>query len=83
MGNDSYETLDEISNAKSSGVPLMGIGARCNIKNAIIDKNCRIGDDVRINGGLHLENTDHELYSVKDGIVVLKKGSIIPNGFVI
>ena len=42
-----------------------------------------IGDDVRINGGSHLENTDQPLYTIKDGIVVVKKGAIIPNGFVI
>lgn len=83
MGNDSYETLEEIAKARQSGIPLLGIGSRCYIKNAIIDKDCRIGDDVRINGGSHLENTDHSLYTVKDGIVVLKKGVIIPNGFVI
>lgn len=83
MGNDSYETLEEITSATNKGIPLMGIGSRCYIKNAIIDKNARIGDDVRINGGLHIENTDHPLYAVKDGIVVLKKGCIIPNGFVI
>ncbi len=83
MGNDSYETLEEITQAHATGVPLLGIGHRCYIKNAIIDKNCRIGDDVRINGGLHIENTDHALYTVKDGIVVLKKGAVIPNGFVI
>jgi glucose-1-phosphate adenylyltransferase len=83
MGNDSYETLEEIAAAEAKGIPLMGIGSRCYIKNAIIDKNARIGDDVRINGGPHIENTDHPLYTVKDGIVVLKKGCIIPNGFVI
>jgi glucose-1-phosphate adenylyltransferase len=83
MGNDYYETLEEIAQSQATGIPLLGIGSRCYIKNAIIDKNCRIGDDVRINGGTHLENTDHSLYSVKDGIVVLKKGAIVPNGFVI
>jgi glucose-1-phosphate adenylyltransferase len=83
MGNDYYETLDEINNAHRTGIPLLGIGHRCYIRNAIIDKNCRIGDDVRINGGPHLENTDHSLYTIKDGIVVVKKGAVIPNGFVI
>jgi glucose-1-phosphate adenylyltransferase len=83
MGNDTYETLDEISASVARNIPLMGIGSRCYIKNAIIDKNCRIGDDVRINGGSHLENKDHALYSVKDGIVVMKKGAIIPGRFVI
>jgi glucose-1-phosphate adenylyltransferase len=83
MGNDYYETLADISSANEKGIPLLGIGNRCYIKNAIIDKNCRIGDDVRINGGTHLENTDQPLYTIKDGIVVVKKGAIIPNGFVI
>jgi glucose-1-phosphate adenylyltransferase len=83
MGNDYYETLEEIENTKRTGVPLLGIGSRCYIRNAIIDKNCRIGDDARINGGTHLENTDHALYTIKDGVVVLKKGAVLPNGFVI
>lgn len=83
MGNDYYETLNEIEHAKSMGIPLLGIGQRCYIRNAIIDKNCRVGDDVRINGGSHLENADHALYTIKDGIVVVKKGAVIPNGFVI
>ena len=83
MGNDYYETLEEMASNASKGIPKIGIGERCYIKNAIVDKNCRIGNDVRINGGQHLENTDHTLYTVKDGIVVVKKGAILPDGFVI
>ena len=81
MGCDRYETLDQIQNNKIE--VLMGIGQRCFIKNAIIDKNCRIGDDVRINGGKHLEDTETDTYFVKDGIVVIKKGAVIPKGYVI
>lgn len=83
MGNDYYETLLEIENNTHKGIPKIGIGDRCYFKNTIVDKNCRIGNDVRINGGPHLPNTDHALYAVKDGIVVLKKGAILPDGFVI
>lgn len=83
MGNDSYETIEEMASNIEHGIPRIGIGDRCYIKNAIIDKNCRIGNDVRINGGPHLENTDHALYTVKEGIVVVKKGAILPDGFVI
>ena len=83
MGNDYYETLLEIENNTQKGIPKIGIGDRCYFKNTIVDKNCRIGNDVRINGGQHLSNTDHALYAVKDGIVVLKKGAILPDGFVI
>jgi len=81
MGSDSYETLLEIQEKRIK--ILMGIGERCFIKNAILDKNCRIGDDVRINGGPHLEDTETDTYAVREGIVVIKNGAIIPNGFVI
>ena len=83
MGNDFYETLEVMAENVRNGVPKIGIGERCYIKDALIDKNCRIGNDVRINGGAHLENTDHPLYTVKDGIIVIKKGAILPDGFVI
>ncbi len=83
MGNDYYETLEEMELNTSKGLPKIGIGERCYLKDAIIDKNCRIGNDVRINGGSHLANTDHPLYTVKDGIVVVKKTAILPDGFVI
>ena len=83
MGNDYYETIEEMDVNTKKGLPMIGIGERCYIKDAIIDKNCRIGNDVRINGGKHLENTDHSLYSVKDGIVVVKKMAVLPDGLVI
>jgi len=81
MGNDYYETLEEMELNLINGIPKIGIGEGCYIKNAIIDKNCRIGNDVRINGADHNEIIDHELYTIKDGIVVVKKGAIIPDGF--
>jgi glucose-1-phosphate adenylyltransferase len=83
MGSDYYETLDELTHNAERSLPKLGIGDRCYIKNVIIDKNCRIGNDVRINGGVHLADADHSLYVVKDGIVVLKKGAVLPDGFVI
>lgn len=79
MGSDTYETLDEI--ASNHVEILMGIGERCLINNCIIDKNCRIGDDVHINGGKHLPDTETENYTIKDGIVVVKKGAVIEKGF--
>ncbi|WP_370477352.1 glucose-1-phosphate adenylyltransferase [Tamlana flava] len=81
MGSDYYETLEEMEKNKIE--ILMGIGERCFIKNCIIDKNCRIGDDVKINGGNHLEDTETDTYCVKEGIVVIKNGATIPKGFII
>lgn len=78
MGNDSYESLEFI--AQNNVEIVMGIGDRCYIHNCIIDKNCRIGDDVRINGGTHIKNIETDTYVVKDGIVVIKKDAAIPKG---
>ncbi|MDG1397627.1 MAG: glucose-1-phosphate adenylyltransferase [Polaribacter sp.] len=78
MGNDFYETLEQVE--KDNIEIMMGIGNRCYIHNCIVDKNCRIGDDVRINGGKHIEDIETDNYMVKDGIVVIKKDATIPKG---
>ena len=81
MGNDFYQNIDDMNEDIANGIQLMGIGERCFISNAIVDKNCRIGNDVYIRGGAHLENTVHDLYSIKEGIIVIKKGVVIPDNF--
>jgi glucose-1-phosphate adenylyltransferase len=84
MGNDNYQTLDQIAESHASDSPIMGIGDRCCIKNAIIDKNTYIGDDVKINcSSKVLEDGDYGTHTVQDGIVVIKKRAIIPHGTVI
>ena len=83
MGNDYFETLDQLLVNEEKGIPAVGIGQRCHIEHAIIDKNCRIGNDVRIVGGNKIANTEHDLYTVKDEIIVVKKNAVIPDGFTI
>ena len=83
MGCDYYENIEQIDEKNKKGAPILGIGERCIIEDAIIDKNCSIGNDVTIKGGAHLEKVDHPLYTIKDGIVVVKKGAVIPNGYII
>jgi glucose-1-phosphate adenylyltransferase len=83
MGSDNYQTLEQIEESNFSRSPLMGIGNRCHIKNAIIDKNTYIGDDVKINCGEKLENGDYGTYTVQDGIVIVKKRAVIAHGTVI
>lgn len=77
MGNDIFQSVHEIDN--SSG-PAMGIGQQCFISRAIIDKNCRIGNEVRIVGGDHLEDGDYGSYHVVDGIVIVPKNEVIEDG---
>ena len=60
-------------------VPI-GIGRNCHIESAIIDKNAQIGDNVVIKPFPDDKDIDHELYSVRDGIVVIAKDTVIPSG---
>ncbi|MEN9963088.1 MAG: hypothetical protein RL582_183 [Bacteroidota bacterium] len=83
MGNDYYETLNQINENNEMDIPKLGIGDHCQLTNVIVDKDCRIGNHVTIVGGAHMQNQDTALYSIKDGIVVIKKGAIINNGFIL
>jgi glucose-1-phosphate adenylyltransferase len=83
MGNDHYQNLEEIRTNNLNGIINIGVGERCYINNTIVDKDCRIGNDVRLNGGKHLEDTNSPLYTIKDGIIVVKKGAVLPDGFTV
>jgi glucose-1-phosphate adenylyltransferase len=83
MGNDYFQTLQAMKDSLEQGIPLLGIGDRCMIENTIIDKDCLIGNDVTIKGGPHLPDMETEILTVKDGIVVIKKGAMIRDGYVL
>jgi glucose-1-phosphate adenylyltransferase len=83
LGSDYYESHESVEQHEREGKPRMGIGANCKIENAIIDKNARIGNNVTISPAGKPENVDHELYFIRDGIVIIPKGVIIPHGTVI
>ncbi|HMO49704.1 MAG TPA: glucose-1-phosphate adenylyltransferase [Kiritimatiellia bacterium] len=74
MGADYYE------NAPEPGLPPLGIGRDCYIKNAIIDKNARIGDGVYLSPEGKKEGETTEIYTVQDGIIVVPKNAVIPSG---
>lgn len=83
MGSDYYQTIEEIEGLKKTHKPLTGIGENCKINNAILDKNCFIGNNVTINGGSHVTEGDFDTYTAKDGIIVIKKNAVIADGTVI
>lgn len=78
MGNDIYQTLQHIATHRDE-IPL-GVGHYCHIEHAILDKDCRIGNNVVIKGGPHLPDMETDAYCIRDGVVVVKKGGIIPEG---
>lgn len=78
MGNDYYQTVDDIKELPDNR--LLGIGNNCFIKNAIIDKNARLGNNVSVVGGEELEDAETDTYCVREGIVIIKKAAYIkPN----
>jgi len=83
MGADYYQDTTEIVANDQQGKPNLGVGKYCYIEKTILDKNCQIGDNVRIIGGKHLPDSDHPTYSIKDGIVVVKKNAVIQPGTII
>jgi glucose-1-phosphate adenylyltransferase len=83
MGGDYYESHNSILENEMMGKPRIGIGQNTTIENAIIDKNARIGDNVRISPAGKPENADHALYYVRDGIVIIPKNGVIPHGTII
>ena len=80
LGADKYETEAERSHNRSIKVPDIGIGHRVVIKNAIIDKDCRIGNDVRIINRAKVEDGEGENFVIRSGIVVIPRGSVLPDG---
>lgn len=81
MGADFYQNTEEKKDDIKKGLPTIGIGKNCFISRTIIDKNARIGNNVRINvDGRNYENGDHGNFYSADGIIVIRKGAVIPDG---
>ncbi|HAO30721.1 MAG TPA: glucose-1-phosphate adenylyltransferase [Treponema sp.] len=84
MGADFYENEEQLAENKAKGIPNIGIGKGCKIGKAIIDKNAHIGNNCCINvTGKKYEDGDHGLFYSADGIIVIRKFAVIPDGTVI
>ncbi len=84
MGADFYEDDEHDPTVHHPDKPPIGIGARTHIEDAIVDKNCRIGADVRINLEADVQDSrddDDQHWMIRDGILVLTKGAILPDGW--
>ena len=83
MGADYYQTIEDIEENEKKGIPSIGVGKFCYIENAILDKNCHIGNNVRIIGNKHLQDGEFDTYCIKDGVIVIKKDAILKDGTII
>lgn len=82
MGSDYFESLDEITDNLLHGQPLLGIGADTLVRRAIIDKNVRIGKNVKLLNQAGVVSFDDEkgIYFIRDGIIIIPKGAVVPDG---
>jgi len=81
LGVDYYE--DEDTTPTDHGLPSLGIGKRCLIENAIVDKNVRIGDDVQIRDKSGQPDFEGTNYWIRDGLVVIPRRAVLRSGTVI
>lgn len=83
MGADYYEAPEARRNVSNRELPDVGIGDNCLIKQAIIDKNARIGNNVKIVNDRNVDQAQGQNYVIQDGIVVIPKNAVIPDNTII
>jgi glucose-1-phosphate adenylyltransferase len=82
MGNDYYETADDLAEARRQEQPPLAIGDNAVLEGTIIDKNCRIGRDVRVVNQRGLQTSEEVgCAMICDGIPVISKNGALPDGW--
>ncbi len=83
MGSDFYETPEQLEANVAQGRPHLGLGKSCIIRGAIIDKNSRIGDGVTLTVDGKPDGTYPHGVIIRDGVLLVPKGGVVPSGTVI
>jgi glucose-1-phosphate adenylyltransferase len=82
MGSDFFQPSEEIAADLAAGRPYLGIGDGTRIDGAIVDKNCRIGANVRICNESKVDSFPEAGGAmIVDGIVCIEKEAVLPNGW--
>jgi glucose-1-phosphate adenylyltransferase len=82
MGSDFFESISEIQRNLETGRPHVGIGSNTIIRQAILDKNVRIGQNVKLLNPDNIDNYDapDRSFYVREGIIIVPKGAVIADG---
>jgi glucose-1-phosphate adenylyltransferase len=85
MGADYYQTIEEMRQDIAAGRPRLGVGRGSVIRRAIIDKNARIGEGVRLVNESGVENADAPdgSYYIRERIIIVPKNATIKDGTVV
>jgi glucose-1-phosphate adenylyltransferase len=82
MGSDLYESIEEIKANIEGGLPHVGIGTNTSIRRAIIDKNVRIGKNVKLlnTAGVDQYDDPNGCFYIREGIIIVPKGAVVADG---
>jgi glucose-1-phosphate adenylyltransferase len=83
MGADQFETEEDRRHDRERGIPPVGVGKNCRIRNAIIDKNAHIGDNVRLSPEGKPDLWQQGDLFVRDGVIIVAKNGVVPSGTVV
>jgi glucose-1-phosphate adenylyltransferase len=83
LGSNKYETEASKAESDRDGIPRVGVGENTRIENTIIDKDARIGANCVITPDGKPMHFDDENYFIRDGIVIIPRNAVIPNGTLI
>jgi len=85
IGSDKFETDVQRAENRRRNRPDLNIGDGAVIERAILDKDCRIGRGAKLVNRDHKQDADGPggTYYIRDGIVVVPRGAVIPDGTVV
>ncbi|HEX3144272.1 MAG TPA: glucose-1-phosphate adenylyltransferase [Pyrinomonadaceae bacterium] len=85
MGADYYQTLEDMVADREANRPRLGVGENTVIRRALIDKNARIGKEVRLLNEAGVETADgpNGTYYIRDRIIIVPKNALIADGTVV
>jgi glucose-1-phosphate adenylyltransferase len=83
MGADDFESDADRASNKDLQRPDIGVGENCHIENAIIDKNARIGNNVRLSPEGKPDMYESGDVIVRDGVLLVTKNGVVPDGTVV
>jgi glucose-1-phosphate adenylyltransferase len=83
MGADFYQSLEELARDQEQRMIRIGVGENTHIRRAIIDKNARIGSNVRLVNERGIDRLDGPGYYIRDGIIIVPKNGVIADGTVV
>lgn len=85
IGSDKFETDAQRAENRKRNRPDLNIGDGAVVERAILDKDCRVGRGAKLVNRDNLTDFDgpNGSYYIRDGIICVPRGAVIPDGTVV